>query len=76
MVRTDNKSLSEALYSTKAVEEKRLRVEIAALRESVERKEIKVEWIRTRDQIADVFTKHGADNRLLLDVLRNGLIRD
>ena len=76
LVRTDNKSLSEAVYSTKAVEEKRLRVEIAALRESVERKEIKVEWIRTKDQIADVFTKQGADNRLLLDVLRNGLIGD
>ena len=76
LVRTDNKSLSEVVYSTKAVEEKRLRVEIAALRESVERKEIKVEWIRTRDQTADVFTKQGADNRLLLDVLRNGLIGD
>lgn len=76
LVRTDNKSLSEAVYSTKAVEEKRLRVEIAALRESVERKEIKVEWISTKDQIADIFTKQGADNRLLLDVLRNGLIGD
>ena len=64
------------MYSTKAVEEKRLCVEIAALRESVERKEIKVEWIRTKDQIADVFTKQGADNRLILDVLRNGLIGD
>ena len=35
---TDNKSLYEAVYSTTAVEEKRLRVDLAAIRQSISRK--------------------------------------
>ena len=35
LIRTDNLSLKDSIYSTTAVEEKRLRVEMASLRESV-----------------------------------------
>ena len=70
VVRTDNKSLYDNINSTKAAEEKRLRVDIAAIRESVERREINVEWIESSQQLADVLTKQGANNRNLLNVLR------
>ena len=42
----DNKGLVEALYSNKQVEGKRLRVEIAALKEMIETQEIAgVDWV-------------------------------
>ena len=39
---TDNKSLTDAAYSTTAVEEKRMRIDIAAIREAVQKKEINI----------------------------------
>ena len=57
----DNKSLVDALQSYKGVEDKRLRINIAALREMLERKEIdEVVWVHTSDQLADCLTKRGA----------------
>ena len=69
---TDNMSLVDAIHSTKPTEEKRLRVDIAGIKESVEKKEFEIRWIKKEQQLADVLTKQGADNHLLLDVLRNG----
>ena len=71
---TDNMSLTEAVHSTKAMEEKRLRVDIAALRESVKRKEITVNWVDTKSQLADVFTKQGVNTQTLIDTLKCGQI--
>ena len=71
---TDNLSLVEALHSTKSTEEKRLRVDIAAVKEAVENKEFIVRWVEKRFQLADVLTKQGADSSLLLQVLRSGNI--
>ena len=69
---TDNMSLTEAVYSMKAVEEKRLGVEIGALRESMKQKEITVHWVDTKNQFADVLTKQGANNQKLKDMLQCG----
>ena len=71
-VKTDNMSLCESVHSTTANEEKRLRVEIASIRESIRRKEIEVEWIENEKQLADVLTKQGADSTKLMRVLQNG----
>ncbi len=71
---TDNMSVTEAVHSTKAMEEKRLRVDIAALRESVKRKEITVNWVDTKSQLADVFTKQGVNTQTLIDTLKCGQI--
>ena len=71
---TDNMSLTEAVHSTKAMEEKRLRVDIAALRESVKRKEITVNLVDTKSQLADVFTKQGVNTQTLIDTLKCGQI--
>ena len=68
---TDNKSLYEAAHSTTAVEEKRLRVDIAAIRQSITRKEFVLKWIETKLQLADTLTKQGADATKLLETLKS-----
>ena len=68
--KTDSKGLHTALYSTKAVQDKRLRVDIASLREMLERQELdQVCWIQSSDQLADCLTKKTASSESLLDVL-------
>ena len=71
---TDNKSLFEAAHSTTAVEEKRLRVEIAAIRESIRKGEVEVKWMPKAKQMADCLTKQGSDTRKLLEVLEDAHI--
>ena len=67
---TDNKSLYDAVHSTKTVEDKRLKVDICALRDMMQRKEIhNVEWIESDNQIADSFTKAGASSSKLIAAL-------
>ena len=58
----------------KAVEEKQLRVDIVAVRESLKCKEIIVQWIDNKGQLADVFTKQGANSQVLIDVIKYGQI--
>ena len=67
---TDKDSLFEAAYSNKAVEDKRLPVDIAIVCEMVQRKEASVEWIEWNYQSADSLTKRGVDSSKLLDTLR------
>ena len=69
VVRTDNKSAYDAINSTTVVEEKRLRVDIAAIRECVRNNEVEVQWVSKENQLADVLTKQGADSTKLLKVL-------
>lgn len=68
-VKTDNSSLVETLHSSNLVGDKRLRVDIARIKEMMQRKEISVSWIRGTDQISDCLTKSGASSQSLLDVL-------
>ena len=66
----DNKSLVDCLQSTKLVEDRSLRINIAVLRDMMERKEIQtVKWIETSKQLADCLTKKGASPMLLLKEL-------
>ena len=66
----DNVSLKDTLKSSTIVSDKRLRVDIARLREMVHRCEIKVFWIEGKRQIADSLTKRGASNEKLIQVLQ------
>ena len=69
----DNKSLIEALYSTKLVEDKRLRVDIAAISESLARNEVsEIKWCPGKIHLANSMTKRGAAGYSLLDVLKKG----
>ena len=68
----DNKSLCQNIHSTKLISEKRLRLDIASIKESVNRGDVTISWIGTDKQIADCLTKAGADYHRLIEVLRTG----
>jgi len=71
----DNKSVVEAIHSTKMVDDKRLRIDIGAIKESVEKGEIaKVRWVPGESQLANCLTKKGASGRQLLSVFQSGKI--
>ena len=60
LVKTDSKTLMTAIRSSTGVSSKRLKIDIAAIRETMESGEIKeVQWIQGKHQIADVLTKSG-----------------
>ena len=61
VAKTDSKGLHSALLSTKAVQDKRLRVDISYLKQLIERHELeKVLWISSVEQLADCLTKKTA----------------
>lgn len=60
IARTDSKTLVKAIKSNTGVSSKRLKIDLAAIKEAVERGEVgEVEWVKSGEQIADVFTKRG-----------------
>ena len=69
---TDNKSAVAAICSTSSVSDRRLRVEISALREYQEESRVSFQHVKGTQQLADVFTKRGASDTLLLQVLQSG----
>ena len=70
----DNKSLMENIKSTTLVSEKRLRVDIAAIQQSVERGEVIVKWIPCSQQVSDCLTKAGASCSQLVDIIKQGVL--
>ena len=72
--RTDCKSLIDALSTTHVLQDTRLLVDVARLREMVKLKEISIEWVDGRFQLADSLTKAGASRDTLLDVLEKSKI--
>ena len=72
VAKTDSKGLHSALLSTKAVNDKRLRVDIAYLKQLIERHELeKVMWICSNEQLADCLTKKTASCKSLLNCIYN-----
>ena len=72
--RIDNRSLFQAAHSTNTLNDKRLRIEMSIVREMLERKEINLTWVETKEQLADVLTKNGASNTKLLKTLQEGFL--
>ena len=68
----DNKSVVEALYSTKSVDDKRLRIDLGAIKETICKDNVIVKWIRGDLQLANSMTKRGASAKELLTTLYNG----
>ena len=67
---TDNKSLVQAVNSVTPVEDKRLRIEIAMLQESLARKEFSgVYLVPSKNNVANALTKQGASCQTLVDAL-------
>ena len=71
---TDNKSAIDSRNSTYLVSDKRLRVEMAALREYQTKCQVNYQHVKGAHHISDVLTKRGAFNKLLLSVLQQGAL--
>ena len=70
---TDNKSY-DAIQSNKYVQNKRLRIDIGPIKETLMKQEIhKIKWINSTQQLADILIKSGA-NTSLLNVLQTGTL--
>ena len=58
IVYTDSYSLYECLVKLRTIKEKRLMIDIIALRQSYERRELtEIRWINRQDNPADIMTK-------------------
>ena len=69
---TDNKSTLDTINSSTSVSDKKLRLEIALLRETQERKEVEIMKVPGKDNISDVLTKRGASSKSLLLAITRG----
>ena len=70
----DSNNLHQAINSTKFVEDKRLRLDIAQIQECVAEHKVTVKWVGAADMIADCLTKRGVKADALLDVITSGFL--
>ena len=69
----DNSDLIEVIKSTKLVADKRLRIEIASIKEMLDKGEIcSITWLKCNEQITNCLTKRGASVYYMIDYLNNG----
>ena len=69
---TDNLSLEKALRSSKHVDDKRLIVDLATIRQMQKKDKTVVVWKEGAKQIADCFTKIKSNPKELLEILDRG----
>ena len=62
----DSKQLHDSLKSAKGVTEKRLRVDIATIREVIDEKNLLIKWLPLFFQLADCMTEKTAPTNQLL----------
>ena len=77
IAKTDSKSLWESVHNSRQCEEKMLRNTIAGIKELKELKMLdSLDWVSTRDQLADCLTKKGSQNKAdwLLEVSSNNIL--
>ena len=71
--RTDSHQLYDAVYSITPVSDKRLRIDVAILKEMIERKEVtQIKWIDKKYQLADLLTKREASSHNHMRVFAEG----
>ena len=69
----DNQSTVDAVYSTKMVDDRRLRIDIAAIKEEIMDGTVNdLKWIPDKQQLANCMTKKGQSGLLLITVLQTG----
>ena len=72
----DNKYSDESLRSTKQVQEKRLRIDTAEVQRMLESKKInEINWIPSKENLADELTKRGIDTVVLLQCISIGKLK-
>ena len=65
--------MAEAVYSTKLVDDKRLRIDIAAINESLSSDEVsEIKWCPGKIHLAVCMTKRGATGYNMLNVFKEG----
>ena len=69
---TDSKSLMDHINTSHVIQDARLRVDIARIKEMIKVKEICMKWVPNEQQLADPMTKAGASPSKLLEVLQSG----
>ena len=69
-------NLYQAIWSTKAVDEKRLRIDIAQIQEAVSKERVEVNWVPAGKMLADCLTKRGMNAEELMNVLKTGRLPD
>ena len=74
IVFTDSKSLQQHLQSTRTIQDARLRVDIARLKQMMDLEEIEMRWVCSKSQLADSLTKKGSSAAQLIKVLVSGRI--
>ena len=70
----DSRSLRDAVYSTLQVDDKMLRINIAAIKQMVEKYEIEVIWKEGSQMIADALSKKQTKKNILLEAVQGGRI--
>ena len=69
----DNLGLKHVLYSTKLVDDKQTRIDIAAVQQLLQISRINnIEWCSTENQLANALTKKSFNSKSLLDTLSSG----
>ena len=71
---TDSRSLYDAANTSTQISDRRLRVEIASIRETKEKDEIQIMWTSKENQLADVLTKQGASSSTIMESMGRGKI--
>ena len=71
---TDSANLLESLKSSKEVDDKRLRLDIASIKQDVKKGDAQVYHVRGDMMLADCLTKKGASAEELMNILREGRI--
>ena len=75
--RTDSHPLYEAVHSIIPILDKRIRIDIAILKEMLERKEPgQIKWIDKNCQFADSLMKRGASSYNLIRVFAEGKLQN
>ena len=69
---TDNKSLVDTAYSSSILEDRRLLIDMAIIRQMINRGEIELKWVSSDNQVSDVLTKWGASGVKLRAMLSSG----
>ena len=73
-VLTDNKSLTDTIALITVINDKRLRIDVASLRETIQLNFVEgLYWIPSALNLANPLTKQGASNNCLLDVLKHNV---
>lgn len=74
---TDNKSLVDNIASNKKIEDKKMILNLAVLKQGIEEEDIdRIKWIAKSGMLADVLTKKQADSSKLLYVMEKGRRRE